>query len=226
MLRDTQGSGSMKLNTRNKKNPLAKANRLFPVFVKLERLRVIVVGGGKVAEEKLNAILANAPTTAIRVVSKTVTPAIRKLAKGHPVQLHTKSFEPSDLLWGDIVFSAVNDVRLSRRIHTAARKIKILHNAADKPELCDFYLGSIVQKGNLKIGISTNGKSPTVAKRLKEILENTLPDEIDEVLDRLSSIRDSLRGDMKEKILRLNAITSILVPGAKAKKLRSKVNKE
>jgi siroheme synthase-like protein len=211
----------MKSNTSKTAPPGDEGNRLFPVFIKLESLKVVVVGGGKVAEEKLNAILANAPATSIRLISKTISPSIRRIARRYDIKLFTKAYQPSDLLWADIVFSAVNDVGVSKQIRTAARKLKILHNAADKPGLCDFYLGSIVQKGNLKIGISTNGKSPTVAKRLKEILDKALPAEIDTVLHELSFIRDSLRGDMTEKIRQLNSITSILAP----KKKRPRVTK-
>jgi siroheme synthase-like protein len=211
----------MKSSIKKKKIEARGGNNLFPLFLKLENLRVILIGGGKVAEEKLSAILANAPLTSIHIVAKTISPSIRKIAKGRDIALFTKAFEPDDLKWGDIVFSAVNDVELSKRIHTAARKLKLLHNAADKPASCDFYLGSVVQKGNLKIGISTNGKSPTIAKRLKEILDNTLPPEIDSVLDQISAIRDSLQGNMKEKIKQLNSITSILAPNAKPKLRKS-----
>jgi len=78
---------------------------------------------------------------------------------------------------------------------------------ADKPALCDFYLGSVVRKGNLKIGISTNGKSPTIAKRLKEFLQDILPEEMDETLERMAELRESLKGDLKEKIKVLNEHT-------------------
>lgn len=82
---------------------------------------------------------------------------------------------------------------------------------ADKPELCDFYLGSIVQKGDLKIAISTNGKSPTIAKRLKEVLNEGLPAELDNTLQQMSHLRNSLNGDFAYKVKKLNEVTSILV---------------
>jgi siroheme synthase-like protein len=85
-----------------------------------------------------------------------------------------------------------------------------LVNVADKPELCDFYLGSIVQKGNLKIAISTNGKSPTIAKRIKEVLNETLPEEIDNLLDNMQNIRNKIKGDFTEKVKQLNEITKKL----------------
>jgi siroheme synthase-like protein len=199
--------------------PASGTNKLFPVFMKLEGLNILVVGGGKVAMEKLSAIIANAPEASIRLVAPEVSASIKKLSSTHNITVLRKLFGPEDLLGIDLVFSAVNDATTSELIHASARKQKVLHNAADKPALCDFYLGSIVQKGNLKIGISTNGKSPTLAKRLKKILEEAIPDEIDNVLINLSSIREGLRGDLREKIRQLNAITSDLVA---TPKLRTK----
>ena len=78
------------------------------------------------------------------------------------------------------------------------------------PSYCDFYLGSIVKKGNLKIAISTNGKSPTIAKRLKDMLNEVIPDEIDEVLQNMHVIRNKLSGNFNDKVNKLNHITRSL----------------
>ena len=86
-----------------------------------------------------------------------------------------------------------------------------LVNVADKPDLCDFYLGGVVTKGNLKIAISTNGKSPTIAKRLKEFLNEALPDSVDDLLDNMQQIRNSLKGNLSEKINKLNEITKSMI---------------
>ena len=81
---------------------------------------------------------------------------------------------------------------------------------ADKPELCDFYLSSVVKKGDLKIAISTNGKSPTVAKSLKEQINEMMPDEIGDVLENMQVIRKGLNGDFAAKVKHLNEITNVL----------------
>ena len=91
-----------------------------------------------------------------------------------------------------------------------ARERRIITNVADTPDFCDFYLGSVVKKGSLKLAISTNGKSPTLAKRSREVLEDAFPDELEEVFDNLREIRKILTGDFTEKVQRLNAITSVL----------------
>jgi siroheme synthase-like protein len=82
---------------------------------------------------------------------------------------------------------------------------------ADTPDLCDFYLGSIVQKGDLKIAISTNGKSPTLAKRIRAFLEDVIPEEIQESLEGMEAVRKTLKGDFQAKIQALNELTKDLI---------------
>jgi siroheme synthase-like protein len=186
-------------------------NKLFPIFLKLEQLNVLIVGGGNVGLEKIRALLHNSPKVHIVLISITILPEIEVLLKLHPnVTIHKRAFAESDLEGQDILISAVNNKVLSETIKTAANKKGILTNVADMPDLCDFYLGSIVKKGDLKIAISTNGKSPTMAKRIKEILQEAIPDNTQEVLDNLHNIRNSLKGDFEYKVKRLNEITTDL----------------
>ncbi len=205
----------------------AETNNLFPVFLKLEELKVLVIGGGNVALEKLSAVLSNAPTTTIRLVAIEIIESIANLASTHDnIELIQKAYEETDLDWADVVISAIDDKTVSEQIHFDAKQKGKLINAADKPELCDFYLGSIVKKGNLKIGISTNGKSPTVAKRLKEIFNEVIPDEIDDVLVNMHVIRNKLSGNFTDKVNKLNKITRDLTlnnkPDNKAGELKWK----
>ena len=188
-----------------------ESNRLFPVFLKLETLSLLIVGGGKVALEKLHAVLSNAPDTQIRIVAIDISPALAEEAALHSnIELVQKKYERSDLDGAELVIVAVNDIPVATEVRNDAKERGILVNVADKPELCDFYLGSIVKKGNLKIAISTNGKSPTIAKRLKETFNDTLPEEMDEVLDNMETIRKSMDGDFADKVTKLNDITRVL----------------
>lgn len=187
-----------------------QSNLLFPVFLKLNQLRLTIIGGGYVGVEKLNAVLSNSPHTKIKLVSKTIDPEIEKLATEYSIALFNKEYEATDLENTDLVVAAINDRAVSKKIYEDAKARGILINVADTPDLCDFYLGSIVKKGNLKIAISTNGKSPTLAKRLKEMFTELLPSELDEVSKNLSSIRNKLTGDFKSKIDKLNEITKVL----------------
>jgi hypothetical protein len=191
---------------------LKETNNLFPIFLKLEKLRLVMVGGGLIGLEKLEAVLANSPNTKITLVATAISDDIKTIAAHHPnITLIEKPYDSNDLNHADVAIAAVNDKDLATTITADANAKGILINAADKPELCDFYLGSIVKKGNLKIAISTNGKSPTVAKRVKEVFNEVIPEEIDELLNNMAAIRNKLKGDFANKVTQLNEVTKLLV---------------
>ncbi len=193
-------------------------NQLFPVFIQLNHLHTLLVGGGNVALEKLSALLGNSPDATIKVVAKEISPAVQTFTRDYPtVSLHKRTFEDADLDGVDVVFVAADNAELNKHIRKEGRKRHLLINVADKPDLCDFYLGSVVKKGNLKLGISTNGKSPTIAKRLKELLNDALPEEIDETLTYMSRLRDLLKGDFTDKVRTLNAHTVSLLAAQEKK---------
>jgi len=187
-------------------------NNLYPVFLKLEELRVLLVGAGNVGLEKLHSLLANSPEASIMIVAPIVKDEVRKLVFKHPASVIVqREFEVADLENKDIVILATDNRKLHEEVRVLAKEKGLLVNVADTPDLCDFYLGSIVQKGNLKVAISTNGKSPTVAKRIKEVLNDALPGELDEVIENLHHVRNKLNGNFEYKVKRLNSITKVLV---------------
>ena len=195
----------------NKENT---GNQLFPVFLKLNELHTVLIGAGNVGLEKLTAILTNSNSAKITVIAREVLPEVFGLTESYAgVTILQKSFEAADLDVAEIVVAATDDSELNRQIRQAAKARKLLINVADKPELCDFYLGSVVKKGDLKLGISTNGKSPTVAKRIKEVLNAALPDELDTTLQQLNELRNTLTGDFAYKVKELNRITAMLSSG-------------
>ena len=150
-----------------------QTNTLFPVFLKLEQMQLLIVGGGSVGLEKLRAVLNNSPKTAIKLIAISISDEINELAKENAnVELIRRAIDENDLSTPDLIIVAVNDRSVSEWVHSTAKANGKLVNVADKPDLCDFYLSSVVTKGNLKVAISTNGKSPTVAKRLKEVFAN------------------------------------------------------
>src|ERR1700744_4469631 len=189
-----------------------EGNQLFPVFLKLNNLHTVLIGAGNVGLEKLSALLGNSPQARVTVIAKVFLPEVHALVSEYPgVKIVQKAFVDTDLDDADIVVAATNDSELNAYIRDSAHERKLLVNVADKPDLCDFYLGSIVQKGDLKVAISTNGKSPTVAKRLKEVLNESLPAELDTTLQQMSELRNSLSGDFAYKVKKLNEVTSVLV---------------
>jgi siroheme synthase-like protein len=186
-------------------------NNLFPVFLKLESLRLLIVGGGNVAFEKLNTVIQNSPASKIKLIGIQIQERIKELSAEAEFQYEERAFEEDDLEHIDIVIVAVADKLTSKAIRDSCKKKGKLVNVADQPELCDFYLGSVLTKGNLKIAISTNGKSPTIAKRLKEVIGNMIPDEMENVLQNMNTIRNDMNSDFTEKVRQLNDLTKVLV---------------
>ncbi len=187
-------------------------NNLFPVFFKLEELRLLIIGAGEIGYEKLTTVLTNSPDTRIRIVARHFKPEVEELSFQYPnVQLIYDDYKSVYLDQCDLVIAAVNDIELAEQIRYDAKQKGRLINAADKPSLCDFYLGSVVTKGDIKIAISTNGKSPTLARRLKEFFNEVLPDELESVVSNLNTIRNNIQSGFKERVKKLNEITASLI---------------
>jgi len=190
-------------------------NNLFPIFLKLEELETLIVGGGNVALEKITALLKSSPKAGVTVVAGIVRDEIKAIAADNKkVKFIERNFRVRDLQHKDLVILATDDPKLHERIRTLTRKRRILVNVADTPNLCDFYLGSVVTKGNIKIGVSTNGKSPTMAKRIRELFEDVLPEDTETLLANMQSIRDKIKGDFNEKVKVLNEVTSSWLNGS------------
>ncbi len=189
-------------------------NPLYPIFLKLHQLNMLIVGAGVVGHEKLSFILKSSPDARITVVAKEVSEKIRQeLLKypEHKVRIIQKPFEPTDISGHDLIIAATDIKELNQQIHQEAKKHLKLINVADTPDLCDFYLGSIVTRGDLKVAVSTNGKSPTLAKRFRQLLESILPEEANDLLSNLHLIRNQLEVGFTQKVKKLNALTATLV---------------
>lgn len=188
-------------------------NPLYPIFLKLHQLKLLIVGAGEVGYEKMSFILKSSPDAQITIVAPEVSKEIRELLANqtHRVSIHQKQFEPSDIDGHDLVVAATNIRDLNAAIQQAAKAKGKLVNVADTPALCDFYLGSIVTRGPLKIAISTNGQSPTFAKRFRQVLEEVLPEEVSDLLSNLRTIRDQLTGNFSYKVKALNELTASLL---------------
>ncbi|MBK7873208.1 MAG: TSUP family transporter [Saprospiraceae bacterium] len=192
-------------------NTTISTNALYPIFVKFENFDILIVGGGNVGLEKITSVLNNSPRARVTLVGETILPEIQTFAANFEnVILLEKAFEPSDLDDKNFAIIATDNKELNHSIKLLTESRRILTNVADTPDLCDFYLSSIVQKGDLKIAISTNGKSPTIAKRLKEVLNAALPNELDAVLQNMHQIRNKLNGNFAHKVKVLNRLTRSL----------------
>jgi siroheme synthase-like protein len=159
---------------------------LLPIFVKLRNRLVVVVGGGAIAEGKLEGLFA--AEARVRVIAPQVTSAIAQWIAQGKVEWKAKSFAAADL-----VIAATSAPGVNEAVFTEADARGILCNAVDDIEHCHFYYGSVVQRGDLQIAISTNGKSPALAQRLRLQLENQFGPEYELWLEWLGAARELLR---------------------------------
>lgn len=186
-------------------------NNLYPIFLKMNAFETLIVGGGAVALEKLGFMLRSSPNARVMMVAKKFLPEIINLANAADVKLIKRDFNEIDLNDKQLVIAATNDFTTNLHIYELCKANKILVNVADTPSLCDFYLGGIVTKGPIKIAISTNGTSPTLAKRMRQILEDGLPDNLGQLANSLNKFRKTLKTDFAEKVNQLNELTERLV---------------
>ncbi len=186
-------------------------NTLFPIFLKTEKFNFLIIGGGKIGLEKTNTLLKQNQAISLKIIAKEICQELKQVLAKHPhIVWEERAFEDRDLQDIQFVVIATDNTVLNKEIKQKANAASILVNAADQPDLCDFYLGSIVNKGNLKIAISTNGKSPILARRLREHLEEAIPDSITESIEHLNTFRNKHRGEIEKKLTVLNQVTSVL----------------
>ena len=164
---------------------------LLPIFVKLRDRLVVVVGGGVIAEGKIEGLFA--AEARIRVVSPEVTPRIREWIAQKGVEWRATGFEPGHLDGAFLVVAATSAPGVNEAVFREADARGILCNAVDDIEHCHFYYGSVVQRGDLQIAISTNGKSPALAQRLRIQLEKQFGSEYELWLEWLGAARELLR---------------------------------
>ncbi|REG96292.1 precorrin-2 dehydrogenase/sirohydrochlorin ferrochelatase family protein [Flavobacterium aquicola] len=186
-------------------------NELYPIFLKLHNINVLIVGGGNVGLEKLSFMLKSSPNANVEVVATKFLPELEALVEKHPsVKLTEAKFKKKMLKKRHMVIACTDDLKINKKVYDLARKRYLICNIADTPDLCDYYLGGIVTKGNVKIAISTNGKSPTTAKRLREFFEEVIPEDVNKMVENLNEYRKTLKGNFEEKVQRMNEITEAL----------------
>lgn len=163
----------------------------YPVALDLDQKNCLVVGGGEIAEGKLDALIgAGARLT---VVSPDVRPRFVELANAGHLELHRRTYHSDDLTGVSLVIAATEDRALNALIANDARAAGVLVNAVDDPPNCDFFAVSVVRRGDLQLAISTNGRSPAFARWMRESLDASLPAEYGDLLSLLGDIRDRIR---------------------------------
>jgi len=186
-------------------------NNLYPVFLKVKNLQVLIVGGGNVAEEKLTFLLKSSPDAHVTMVSPIFREGTIMVADKGCVTRVKDTYKESYLVGKHMVIATTDIPEVNVQVYNDCRAQSKLVNVADNPPYCDFYMGGIVTKGNVKVAISTNGKSPTTAKRLRQFFEDVIPENIDDLVKNLNVYRKTIKGDFEQKVEKLNAFTKSLV---------------
>jgi siroheme synthase-like protein len=164
---------------------------LFPIFVRLKGRLVVVVGGGAIAEGKIQNLLS--AEARIRLVAPAITPQVASLVRFGKVDWVPKEFSPGDLEGAFLVIAATSASGINEAVYREAEARGILCNAVDDIEHCHYYCGAVVQRGDLQIAISTNGKSPALAQRLRLELEAQFGPEYELWLEWLGASREAIR---------------------------------
>jgi precorrin-2 dehydrogenase / sirohydrochlorin ferrochelatase len=163
----------------------------YPVYLDLTGRCVVVVGGGEVAERKIESLLDMGAS--IRVVSPQVTARILVWGTERRVELHRRPYRLGDCSGAVLVLSATDDEDVSRAVFEEARKAGLLVNTADQPALCDFIMPAIVRRGDITIAISTSGTSPGLAARLRQKIARLIGPEYARLARLLSEARPQIR---------------------------------
>lgn len=142
---------------------------LFPMFVKLAGKNVLVIGAGKVGEAKIAGLLDSGAH--IRVVALDASPAVRNWAREARIRLELRAFQPGDLEGVFLAVVATSSRTLNELVYGEAERRGVLCNVVDVPDLCDFFYPSVVRRGDLQIAVSTSGKSPSLAQKIRQQLE-------------------------------------------------------
>jgi precorrin-2 dehydrogenase/sirohydrochlorin ferrochelatase len=164
--------------------------RYFPIQLDIRGRLCLVVGGGRVGTRKAKSLIACGGR--VTVVSPTATAELRGLADAGVLTLLQREYGRDDLLGMFLVMGATDDETLNRRIRSEAEHQKVLCNIADRPEQCDFILPAVVQRGDLVVTVSTSGRSPALAKKLRQDLQVRFGDEYAVFLDLMGAIRKRL----------------------------------
>jgi precorrin-2 dehydrogenase / sirohydrochlorin ferrochelatase len=166
---------------------------LFPIFVKLGGRLIVVVGGGTIAEAKIPAVLGAGAR--IRLIAPSITPRIAEWVRFGKIDWLPKELAAADLEGAFLVIAATSVPGVNETVFREAEARGILCNAVDDIEHCHFYYGAVVQRGDLQIAISTNGKSPALAQRLRQELEEKFGPEYEAWLQWLGAAREALHAN-------------------------------
>lgn len=162
----------------------------YPVLIHLDGEKVVVVGGGPVAERKIETLLEYGAD--VQVVSRDLTPRLRKYSEGGTIGFLGQEFNEDCLEEAFMVIAATDNPRLNHQVSKKAKEKGLLVNAVDQPSDCNFIVPSILRRGDFLIAVSTSGKSPALAKKVREELEERFGNEYESLLILMGRIREEI----------------------------------
>lgn len=163
----------------------------YPIFLDLKSRPCVVIGGGDVSGRKAATLLEFGAD--VTIVAPRLSVVAAKLAEDQKVIWHNKIFEPEDIDGATLVIGATDDESVNREVYDEAKKRSIPVNIVDQPHLCSFIVPALVRRGALTIAVSTSGKSPAVAKRVRKKLESEFGDEWGVYLDMMGKARSAVQ---------------------------------
>jgi precorrin-2 dehydrogenase/sirohydrochlorin ferrochelatase len=172
-----------------------KKMKYYPIFLRIDGKVCLVVGGGAVATQKVESLLA--AHAAVRVVSPRLTPRLRELAERAAIEWCERVYHAGDLEGVFLVVAATSDENLHESIHREAERAGVLLNVVDRPRWCGFIVPSIARRGDLTVAVSTGGACPALARKVRLDIERLLGPEYERALELLSRLRLRLRGQKR-----------------------------
>lgn len=182
--------------------------RCYPISLNLSQQPCLVVGGGSIAERKVSSLLACGAR--VRVVSPTLTPGLKQMYDGGQISYRQGEYQTSDLEGVFLVIAATNRDKVNRRIANEAMERNILVNVVDDPPHGNFYVPAVVRRGSLQIAISTDGKSPLLARKIREELEERYGPEYGLLADLLGEIRTDVLAHTPDPEKRRGLLTALV----------------
>ena len=172
----------------------------FPAFIKLDNKKILIVGGGYIAQEKLEHLLDF--TSDIQLISLDFSDDMMKIMNRNNLNHETRGYKKGDIKEYAVVIVAVDDIPLQAEIFTESKEYNCLCNSVDSVDYCDFIFPSYIKKDDLTIAVSTSGASPAMAKRIRMYLEDTIPNSIGSFLQEMKELRKTLpKGKERMKML-------------------------
>lgn len=185
--------------------------RYYPVFINLNGKKAVVIGGGHIAERKVNTLLECGAV--VTVVAPDVTDGLRSLARDGRIELISRRYVTGDLEGAFCTYASTDDNAVNTAVYEEASRNSQLCNVVDVPALCNFIVPSIVDRGDLCIAVSSSGNSPALAKRLKAMLNEEFGDEWKALNDLLGRLRPEVKRRYPEESPRNDVLERMLDAG-------------